>query len=91
MTFNLPVTLIYWLLGIIAGISLTIIFLHYKNKNSKIAGLIEVDVQSNLCKFHVTSTELSDLKTKKVMFKVMHRCRSFARRTDAIMERLMST
>ena len=72
MSFNLPVTVIYWLLGVIAGISISVIFTYFKNRHSKIAGLIEVDIQSNLCKFQVTSTELSDLKTKKAMFKVVH-------------------
>lgn len=91
MSFTLPISLYYWILGIIAGIALSIIFINIKNRHSKIAGVIEVDIQSNLCKFHITSTELSDLKTKKVMFKVIHRCGPFARRTDPIMERLMST
>jgi uncharacterized membrane-anchored protein YhcB (DUF1043 family) len=72
MTFILPVTILYLLLGIIIGIFISIIFIHFKNKYSKVAGLIEVDIQSNLCKFQITSTELSDLKTKKAMFKVVH-------------------
>ena len=72
MTFILPVTILYLLLGIIIGIFISIIFIYFKNKHSKVAGLIEVDIQSNLCKFQITSTELSDLKTKKAMFKVVH-------------------
>lgn len=72
MSFSLPISIYYWFLGVIAGISLTVIFMYFKNKHSKIAGLIEVDIQSNLCKFHITSTELSDLKTKKAMFNVVH-------------------
>lgn len=72
MSFDLPVIVIYWLLGIIAGISISVIFTCFKNRHSTIAGLIEVDIQSNLCKFQITTTELSDLKTKKAMFKVVH-------------------
>lgn len=91
MTFTFSITFVWWLLGIIMGACGMIIFYNIRNRHSTIAGLIEVDIRSNLCKFHVTSTELSDLKTKKAMFKVVHRCRSFARRTDPIMDRLMST
>lgn len=72
MSFTLPISVLWWLLGLIVGIILTIIFYHFKNKHSKIAGVIEVDIQSNLCKFQVTTTELSDLRTKKAMFKVVH-------------------
>lgn len=74
MSFSIPITFIWWLLGIITGISLTVIFYIFKDKNQKISGVIEVDIQSNLCKFHLTTTELSNLKTKKAMFKVVHRC-----------------
>ena len=72
MTFNLPVTVIYWLLGIIAGISISVIFTYFKNRYSKIAGLIEVDIRSKLWKVQVSSTELGDLKTKKAVFKGGH-------------------
>lgn len=72
MLITFPMTIIWWLLGVIAGISFAIIFYAIKNKRTVIGGVIEVDIQSNLCKFHVTSTELSNLKTKKVMFKVIH-------------------
>ena len=72
MSFGLPVTVIYWLLGVIAGISISVIFTYFKNRHSKIAGLIEVDIQSNLCKFQITSTELANQKTKKVLFNVVH-------------------
>lgn len=72
MSFSLPVTVICWLLGVVAGISISVIFTYFKNRHSKIAGLIEVDDQSNLCKVHVTSTELANQKTKKVLFNVVH-------------------
>ena len=87
----MSIALYYWFLGIIAGIALSVIFVNIKNRHLKITGLIEVDIQSNLCKFHIDSTELSNLKTKKVLFKVVHRSWSFARRTDPIMKGLMST
>ena len=73
MFFILPIFVYYWLFGIIIGIALSIIFINIRNRNATIAGIIEVDIQSNLCKFHITSTELSNLKTKKAMFKVVHR------------------
>lgn len=73
MFFILPIFIYYWLFGIIIGIALSIIFINIRNRNATIAGIIEVDIQSNLCKFHITSTELSNLKTKKAMFKVVHR------------------
>ena len=73
MIFALPISIYYWMLGIIAGIALSISFINIKNRKSIVAGIIEVDIQSNLCKFHITSTELSNLKTKKAMFKVVHR------------------
>ena len=91
MIFALPISIYYWMLVIIAGIALSISFINIKNRKSIVAGIIEVDIQSNLCKFHIDSTELSNLKTKKVLFKVVHRSWSFARRTDPIMKGLMST
>jgi len=83
--------LYYWILGFITGIASSIIFIRIKNRHSKVTGLIEVDIQSNLCKVHIASTDLSNLKTKKAVFNVVHRYRFIARRTDPIMERLMST
>lgn len=73
MFFILPIFIYYWLFGIIIGIALSVIFINIRNRNATVAGIIEVDNQSNLCKFHITSTELSNLKTKKAMFKVVHR------------------
>lgn len=73
MFFILPIFIYYWLFGIIIGIALSVIFINIRNRNATVAGIIEVDIQSNLCKFHITSTELSNLKTKKAVFKVVHR------------------
>ena len=73
MFFILPIFMYYWLFGIIIGIALSMVFINIRNRNATVAGIIEVDIQSNLCKFHITSTELSNLKTKKAMFKVVHR------------------
>lgn len=69
---TLPIFIYYLILGIIIGVILSIIFINIKNRYSIITGVIEVDIQSNLCKFHITSSELSNLKTKKAMFKVIH-------------------
>jgi hypothetical protein len=72
MSFTLPMSVIYWFFGFLMGISFAIIFSYLKNKYLKTAGVIEVDIQSNLCRFHITSMELSNLKTKKVIFRVVH-------------------
>ncbi len=61
-----------WLLGILVGIVLSIIYCIINNICIIPGGIIEVDVQSNLCKIHVTSEKLSNFKTKKVIFKVVH-------------------
>lgn len=68
MSITFPISICFILIGVILGI----IFVTIKNKFITIGGVIEVDNQSNLCKVHITSTELSNLKTKKVMFKVVH-------------------
>lgn len=81
----MSIALYYWFLGIIVGIALSVIFVNIKNRHLKITGLIEVDIQSNLCKFHINGPELSNIKTKKVIFNVIHRSRSFARRTYSLM------
>ena len=73
MIFALPISIYYWMLGIIAGIALSISFINIKNRKSTVADIIEIDIQNNLCKFNIYSTELSNLKTKKVLFKVVHR------------------
>lgn len=67
----LSVFLLHLIFGILGGIlGATITNLVYKH--IYVAGLIEVDDRSNLCKVHVTSTELANKKTKKVLFNVVH-------------------
>lgn len=72
---------VFWMLGVILGIATANIFFN----RTMIGGVIQVDNRSNLCKVHISTTELSNLKTKKVMFNVVHRSRFVARRTSTIM------
>ena len=54
--------------GIILGIVISIIF---KSKN-KIYGVIEVDHNTDMCKVHITSDELSNPNSKKAIFVIDH-------------------
>lgn len=58
--------------GAFCGSIITIIFFIIKNRNNKFAGTIEVDDRNNLSKFHITTTKLSDTKTKIAIFDVRH-------------------
>lgn len=62
----------YLLIGIILGMILSIIYNIIKSYFNKPLGVIEVDIQSNLCKFRITSGKLSDKHTKKAVFIVKH-------------------
>lgn len=60
--------LLYFVGGVVIGIVLTMIF----KRRYKTYGIIEVDHQSELCKVRLTSNELQDRKTTKVIFDVKH-------------------
>lgn len=60
--------LVIFMIGFVVGVSFTMIF----RKKDKIYGVIEVDHDSEMVKFHISSTELGDYKTKKATFKVSH-------------------
>lgn len=72
MEIVIPITFYYWMLGLVCGVSCSIIYCNIKKRHEKIAGVIAVDNQSNLCKFHIESNDLSDSRTKKVTFNVVH-------------------
>ena len=55
-------------LGAIIGSILEKIFM----KNTKTHGVIEVDHNTEMCKVRITSSDLSDRKTKKAIFVVNH-------------------
>ncbi len=72
MAFTIPVTVIYYLLGILVGISVTWAIINFKRSRQKISGLIIVDDNNGLCKFVVTSKELTNQNVKDVLFIVKH-------------------
>lgn len=66
------IKLLYFILGILIGIFITILFLIIHNRYNKIAGIICVDSKNNLCKVMLNSQELSNLKVKKAILDVKH-------------------
>lgn len=72
MAFTIPVTVLYYLLGMLVGISVTWASINIKRSRQKIQGLIFVDDNNGLCKFVVTSKELTNLNTKDALFIVKH-------------------
>ena len=54
--------------GVLAGSILT----NLLGRRNKICGIIDVDRHNNLCKIHITSDELSNIKNKKVIFTINH-------------------
>jgi len=72
MAFTIPVTVLYYLLGILVGISVTWASINIKRSRQKIHGLIFVDDNNGLCKFVITSKELTNLNTKDALFIVKH-------------------
>lgn len=72
MAFTIPVTVIYYLLGMLVGISVTWAIINFKRSRQKISGLIIVDDNNGLCKFVVTSKELTNQNIKDALFIVKH-------------------
>lgn len=60
--------LLFFVLGAITGFIISIIF----KTRSKTYGVIEVDHNTQQCKFRITSADLSNRGTKKAIFKVNH-------------------
>jgi len=60
--------LVLFIVGFVVGVTFTMIF----RKKDKIYGVIEVDHETEMVKFHISSFELGDYKTKKATFKVSH-------------------
>ena len=60
------------LLIFIGGVALGIIIVTLFKQKDKIYGIIEVDHNTEMCKFRITSNELSDRKNKKAMFIIEH-------------------
>ena len=57
------------------GVLLGVIITKAIDMFTKIHGVIHIDHKTELCKFDVTSAELANLKTKKVIFTVNHNAR----------------
>lgn len=60
--------MLYIILGIIIGLSLSIM---WKSKTTTV-GVIQVDHKSGLCKVCITSDDLANTKCKKAVFKIDH-------------------
>lgn len=63
---------LYFCFGLLIGIIWCSIINFIASKRKKIYGYINVDTSKNLCEVHITSSELSDEKTKEVLFRVNH-------------------
>lgn len=59
---------LYFIGGIIVGILIMTII----NIRKTIYGIIDVDTKTGMCRVHISSSELSNPKCKKVMFKINH-------------------
>lgn len=60
------------LLIFIGGVALGIISVTLFKRKDKIYGIVEVDHSTEMCKFRITSDELSNRKNKKAVFKIEH-------------------
>ena len=60
--------ILFFLGGMILGVLFTIMLKH----KDKIYGVIEVDHNTEMCKVHITSDELSNINNKKAVFKINH-------------------
>ena len=61
--------LLYIFIGLLIGIIISVLYFKF---NIKTVGYIDVDIQSNLCKVHISTDDLSNNKTKKAIFRVNH-------------------
>ena len=61
--------ILFFILGLLIGIVLTIICSHSKIKH----GTIDVDEKTGLCRVRIESNYLSNQKIKKAVFKVNHK------------------
>lgn len=59
---------IFFTVGLLIGIILTAVF----KSSDKIYGVIEVDHETEMVKFLITSKELADYKNKKATFVINH-------------------
>lgn len=59
---------IFLTIGFALGCTITLLI----NSRCKIHGFVEVDHNTRECKFHLSSGELSDRKSKKIVFEVRH-------------------
>ena len=55
--------------GMIIGIVFTLLV---TKRESKIYGIVDIDHNSGLCRFHITSSELSDRRNTKAIFRINH-------------------
>lgn len=62
------VPIIFFVLGFIIGR----ILIKIANNRIQVTGVVQIDHQSGLCRFRVENETLSDLKCKKVVFRVDH-------------------
>lgn len=60
--------LIPYLIGVIIGIILTVLYY----KKNRIAGIIDVDHELGTCRFHLSSDDLANRRNTKVIFTINH-------------------
>ena len=72
MAFQIPITVIYYILGVLVGVTVTWAVINYKGSREKIHGVIMVDDNNALCKFIITSKELTNSNVKDALFIVKH-------------------
>lgn len=73
MVFQIPIYGFYVTIGVIIGCLITSLILFiFNRKNREIAGVIEVDEYTKICKFHITTLLLEDPNTKQATFTVIH-------------------
>ena len=56
----------------IGGVLLGVVFMKIRSARERIHGVIEVDHQTEQCKIHITSEELSNPKKKIAAFVIKH-------------------
>lgn len=61
-----------YVLVALGGAIIGILFITFLALHGKTHGVIDVDHNTEQCRFRITSAELSDRRTKKAIFKVNH-------------------